>query len=163
MQYYQNNSISKLYVLGGSVFTILSVLVSANIFVTLNQKPANMSSASLETSEQIPVAQASVKKFSFEQTSGKGSYYSFTLPNYNSADHLVCAVREKNKRRHFTVVVTNTDNSKTVRCYVNDYGPDKFVFPDRIIDLSPKAFKQISVSGTLSEGVLPHLVIESEE
>lgn len=40
--------------------------------------------------------------------------------------------------------VTNLENNKSVVVKVNDYGPDKNKFPDRIIDLDVVAFKKIS-------------------
>lgn len=40
--------------------------------------------------------------------------------------------------------VTNVDNGKTVIVKVNDWGPDRSVFPDRVIDLDRVAFKKIA-------------------
>ncbi len=39
--------------------------------------------------------------------------------------------------------VTNTDNDKSVIVTINDWGPDRSVFPDRVIDLDAVAFKKI--------------------
>lgn len=40
--------------------------------------------------------------------------------------------------------VTNVDNGKSVVVKVNDWGPDRSVHPDRVIDLDAVAFKQIA-------------------
>jgi hypothetical protein len=40
--------------------------------------------------------------------------------------------------------VTNTDNGKSIVVKVNDWGPDRSVFPNRVIDLDAVAFKQIA-------------------
>lgn len=40
--------------------------------------------------------------------------------------------------------VTNLENNKTVVVKINDYGPDKKIHPDRIIDLDVVAFKKIA-------------------
>ena len=40
--------------------------------------------------------------------------------------------------------VTNVDNGKSVVVKVNDWGPDRSVHPDRVIDLDVVAFKQIA-------------------
>ncbi len=47
--------------------------------------------------------------------------------------------------------VTNLDNNKSVIVKVNDYGPDKKIFPDRVIDLDVVAFKKID---SKSKGVI---------
>jgi D-alanyl-D-alanine endopeptidase (penicillin-binding protein 7) len=40
--------------------------------------------------------------------------------------------------------VTNLDNGRTVNVTVNDYGPDRSLFPDRVIDLDAVAFAKIA-------------------
>jgi len=40
--------------------------------------------------------------------------------------------------------VTNTDNGKSIVVKVNDWGPDRSVFPNRVIDLDAVAFKKIA-------------------
>lgn len=40
--------------------------------------------------------------------------------------------------------VTNLDNGKTVNVTVNDYGPDRRLHPDRVIDLDAVAFNKIA-------------------
>jgi len=53
--------------------------------------------------------------------------------------------------------VTNLDNAKTVTITVNDYGPDRSIFPERVIDLDKVAFSQI---GNLRDGVLRNVKVE---
>lgn len=45
------------------------------------------------------------------------------------------------------VRVHNLDNSKYVDVTINDFGPDRSIFPKRAIDLDKEAFKQISSLG----------------
>ncbi|MCX6740406.1 MAG: septal ring lytic transglycosylase RlpA family protein [Candidatus Parcubacteria bacterium] len=40
--------------------------------------------------------------------------------------------------------VTNVDNGKSIIVKVNDWGPDRSVHPNRVIDLDVVAFKQIA-------------------
>lgn len=48
--------------------------------------------------------------------------------------------------------VTNTDNGKTVDVTVNDFGPERDIFPDRAIDLDYVAFCKI---GNPRAGIIP--------
>lgn len=47
--------------------------------------------------------------------------------------------------------VTNLENSKSVVVEVNDFGPDKRLHPDRLLDLEKQAFKKIA---SLSQGTI---------
>lgn len=77
------------------------------------------------------------------QIQGKASYYDYTLPSgWSSINHLVCASRDF--KRYSFIKVTNIDNGKSVICKVTDFGPDKSVFPDRVVDLSSYAFGLIA-------------------
>lgn len=51
--------------------------------------------------------------------------------------------------------VTNSLDQRSVVVRVNDYGPDRAVHPERVIDLDVTAFKKIAVK---SEGVAPVIV-----
>ena len=90
-----------------------------------------------------------------DELSGKASYYSYTIGEYDSSDHFVAAARDFPRKS--TVLVTNKANGKQVEVLITDFGPDGSVFPDRILDLSPKAFRAISDDGTLKRGVLPEV------
>jgi len=47
--------------------------------------------------------------------------------------------------------VTNLNNNKSVVVLVNDYGPDRTIYPERIIDLNSVSFKRIAY---LSQGIV---------
>ena len=58
------------------------------------------------------------------------------------------------------VKVTNLANGKEVVVTIKDYGPDKRVHPDRVIDLGKEAFKKIASTGAgvINVKVEPYLV-----
>lgn len=96
------------------------------------------------------------KKQEVKKTYGKASYYDYTLNNgWSSKGHSVCASRDY--KRGKTLVVKNLANGKVAKCLVTDYGPNKAIHPDRIIDLSSHTFSQIS---TLNLGVINVQVYE---
>lgn len=74
---------------------------------------------------------------------GKASFYDYILPSgWSSKGHRVCASRDH--KRGVIIRVTNVKNGKQVDCLVTDYGPDKKIFPDRVVDLSSHAFAKIA-------------------
>lgn len=77
------------------------------------------------------------------EVKGKASYYDYDLNGIIwSQDHNTAASRDL--PRYSKVKVTNLANDKSTIVYINDYGPDVKVHPDRIIDLSSHAFNEIS-------------------
>ncbi len=77
------------------------------------------------------------------EVKGKASYYDYDLNGIAwSKNHNTAASRDLPRRSK--VKVTNLANNKSTIVYINDYGPDIKVHPDRIIDLSSHAFKEIS-------------------
>jgi hypothetical protein len=56
--------------------------------------------------------------------------------------------------------VKNMENDKEVIVKVNDYGPDRSIFPLRVIDLDKVAFKKL---GSLGAGVLKKIVVSLEK
>lgn len=58
------------------------------------------------------------------------------------------------------VLVTNLANNKSVVVTIKDYGPDKSVHPDRVIDLGKEAFRKIASvgAGIIDVKVEPYLV-----
>lgn len=79
----------------------------------------------------------------------KASWYDYKLDGINwSLNHRTAASRDF--PRGTMLNVCNPQNQKCVDVLVNDFGPDKSVFPDRGIDLSSYAFSQIS---NLNQGV----------
>ena len=80
---------------------------------------------------------------------GIASYYDYTLKSgWSSIGHMVCASRDHPRRSYLRVYYQD----RFVVCKVTDYGPDKKIHPDRIIDLSSSAF---AVLTPLSNGVIP--------
>lgn len=78
-----------------------------------------------------------------EEIFGVGSFYDYTLKSgWSSVGHFVCATRDF--ERYSMIKVTNIDNGKVVICKKTDYGPDESIHPDRIIDLSSTAFKELA-------------------
>jgi len=57
------------------------------------------------------------------------------------------------------IKVINLENNKEVIVTVKDYGPDKSIFPDRVVDLSKEAFKLIA---STSQGVVRVKVVPVE-
>jgi rare lipoprotein A (peptidoglycan hydrolase) len=53
--------------------------------------------------------------------------------------------------------VTNLHDERSVIVTVNDYGPDRTIHPDRVIDLDAVAFKQI---GELWQGLIPEVKVD---
>ncbi|MFA5317889.1 MAG: RlpA-like double-psi beta-barrel domain-containing protein [Patescibacteria group bacterium] len=47
--------------------------------------------------------------------------------------------------------VTNLENNKTIEVEINDWGPDRAIHPDRVIDLDKLAFKKIA---SLGDGIV---------
>jgi rare lipoprotein A (peptidoglycan hydrolase) len=87
---------------------------------------------------------------------GHASWYDYTLESgWSSKGHRVCATRSY--PRYVTLLVTDLDTGKTVECYTTDYGPDKSLFPERVVDLSSTAFEQLA---PLSAGVLKNIKVE---
>lgn len=80
----------------------------------------------------------------FEETSTTvASWYDYDLNGIPwSLDHRTGASREF--ARGTLVEVKNIATGATVEILINDYGPDESVHPDRALDLSSYAFKQIA-------------------
>jgi len=78
-----------------------------------------------------------------EIITGKASWYDYSLNGIVwSKDHHTAASRDL--KRYSKARVTNLANNKSTIVFINDYGPDASVYPDRIIDLSSHAFNEIS-------------------
>lgn len=74
---------------------------------------------------------------------GKASWYDYALDSgWSSKGHYVCASRDYPRKS--VLIVTNLDNGKSIDCVVTDFGPNKVIHPDRIIDLSSASFEAIS-------------------
>ena len=75
-------------------------------------------------------------------TSGKASWYSYK-------PGLFCASPDFTKGSKLRV--TNLATGKSIEVVVNDWGPERKLHPDRVVDLSKEAFKALS---PLSAGVI---------
>jgi len=96
--------------------------------------------------EQIVVQDAKTPVDAKMTATGVASWYDYDLNGIEwSISHDTCASRDF--KRYGMVRVTNIDNGKSVECYVNDFGPELGQTPERHIDLSSHAFKQISDLG----------------
>lgn len=90
------------------------------------------------TIDAINTPNAQIEPFQRSQI-GTGSWYDYRLDGIEwSKTHSTCASRTA--KRYSTITVTNIENGKSVKCFVNDY----IEHPDRIVDLSSYAFSQIA-------------------
>lgn len=100
-----------------------------------------------------------VPKIGLRAKFGAVSYYSYRIGDYDSTDHLVAAARDFPRGSY----VNACSEFACVRVKITDFGPEKAKHPDRILDLSPRAFKVLSPSGSLKEGVLRNIMAEPAE
>lgn len=97
-----------------------------------------------------------VKAQEIKLITGKASYYDYDLkdaPEY-SKTHLTAATRDWPRGtllKVCLVVPSGVWEKPCVEVITNDYGPNKEIHPDRIIDLSSAAFKKLS---TLRAGIV---------
>ena len=86
----------------------------------------------------LPYARIAVFSDNSRMTSGRASWYA-----YKDGDFAASPDYPKGS----LLRVTNLYNDKYVDVTVNDYGPDRSLFPDRAIDLDKLAFAKISSLG----------------
>lgn len=90
----------------------------------------------------LPFARIAVLSNSNILTVGRASWYGYKGGNFAASPDFP----KKSRLR-----VYNTGNNKFVDVVVNDYGPDRKLHPDRVIDLDKVAFKKIA---SLGEGIV---------
>jgi D-alanyl-D-alanine endopeptidase (penicillin-binding protein 7) len=90
----------------------------------------------------LPFARIAVFSNPEIMVSGKASWYGYKKGNFAASPDFPNGSRLR---------VYNTDNNKYVDVEINDYGPDRNLHPDRVIDLEKTAFAKISA---LSEGII---------
>ncbi|PKM91125.1 hypothetical protein CVU82_03665 [Candidatus Falkowbacteria bacterium HGW-Falkowbacteria-1] len=90
----------------------------------------------------LPFARLAVFSYPDIEISGKASWY-----KYKGGDFTASTIYPKGS----VLRVYNKVNNKFVDVVVNDFGPERAVFPDRILDLDYEAFKKIAGKG---EGVI---------
>ncbi len=90
----------------------------------------------------LPFARIAV--FSYPEISavGQASWYKYKGGNFTASTDFP---------KGSVLRVHNLDNKKFVDVVVNDFGPDRSVFPNRILDLDYEAFKKIASKG---EGII---------
>ena len=103
------------------------------------------------------VKSSSTHTFTFSMPAGKSSIIFAVLSKPSQLGTASWYVHPKYKKdliaasvdfpQNTQLRVINLSNNKEVIVTVKDYGPDKSVFPDRVIDLSKEAFKAISPIG----------------
>ncbi len=94
----------------------------------------------------LPFARIAVFSYPEISSSGQASWYKFKGGNFTASPDFP---------RGSLLRIHNLDNGKYVDVEVNDFGPDRSIFPDRIIDLDYEAFKKIANKG---EGLIDILV-----
>lgn len=86
----------------------------------------------------LPYARLAIFEETIPET-GKASWYA-----YKGCD---CAASPDYPKGTMLVVTRADDPTRSVTVRVNDYGPDRSVHPDRVIDLDSVAFKQLASLG----------------
>lgn len=90
----------------------------------------------------LPFARIAVFSYPDVMGSGQASWYAYKPGNFAASPDF-----PKDSRLR----VKNLENGKFVDIVVNDYGPDRYLHPDRVIDLEKNAFAAIA---SLGEGTV---------
>lgn len=104
----------------------------------------------------LPYARIAVFSYPETLSNGKASWYAYKPGNFAaSPDYPKGSILR----------VHNKENGKFVDVEVNDYGPDRALFPDRVIDLEKNAFEKLSPlgAGTINVLVEPLIIKEDAE
>lgn len=127
------------------LLTLIIVLLTAGI-----PKTASM------TIQEVKTLQKPVLEPTSPIYTGIASYYDYVLDSgWSSVGHKVAAMRDI--PRGTMVLVTNLDNNRSVVVKITDFGPDKNIFPERIIDLSSTAFSELQ---PLRLGLIKNVKVE---
>ena len=86
----------------------------------------------------LPYARIAVFSYPEVMGVGRASWYAYKPGNFAASPDFP----KGSKLR-----VTNLDNDKFVDVIINDYGPDRFLHPDRVIDLEKNAFARLDSIG----------------
>lgn len=98
----------------------------------------NPATQSVRSLIHLPYARLAIFEESVLEV-GKASWY-----GYKNCD---CAASPDYPKGSYVSVSSVADPAKTVTVKINDYGPDRSVHPERIIDLDKVAFKKIAPLG----------------
>lgn len=124
-------------------FTEIGVGIVGPIVVQIFGKPAP------PPPKRIRAQLASVQLVNLTPEKGKASWYDYSLKGFPDYSKTNLTAASTYYPRGTKVEVCSSDKCVIVR--INDYGPAKAVHPDRVIDLSSAAFKELA---PLSKGVL---------
>ncbi len=103
----------------------------------------NPETQSVRSLIHLPYARLAIFEESLPEV-GQASWYGF-----KNCD---CAASPDYPKGSYLVVTRVDDSTKTVTVKVNDYGPDRAIHPERIIDLDKVAFKKLA---PIRAGVIP--------
>ncbi len=103
----------------------------------------------------LPYARIAVFSYPEVLTVGKASWYAYKGGNYAASPDFP---------KGSVVRVYNTDNDKYVDVTINDWGPDRSIYPDRPIDLDKIAFSRIASlgAGVVNVRLEPLLIKEKD-
>lgn len=120
---------SKWYLTVIWVYFFITLII---LLVVIWTAPKAQSTENRETNavEVIPVEKKKIE--------GVASWYSYKINTWDSSKHNVCASRDF--PRYSIVKVTNIENGLTSWCEVTDW----IEHSQRVIDLSPKVFNEVS-------------------
>jgi len=89
----------------------------------------------VEAKTNLSYARVAVFSYPHIITTGRASWYAFKGGDFAASPDFPAGSR---------IRVFNTDNNKFVDVTINDYGPNRLLYPTRVIDLDKKAFKKIA-------------------
>lgn len=103
----------------------------------------------------LPFAQLAVLANTEVMTVGRASWYGYKGGLFTASPDF---------KKGTVLKVYNLDNGKSVTVTVNDYGPDRNVHPDRVVDLDKVAFSKIASlgAGVINVKIEPEKIIEPE-
>jgi rare lipoprotein A len=103
----------------------------------------------------LPYARLAVFSYSDLMTVGKASWYKYKGGNFAASPDFPAGS---------LIRVRNLDNNKYVDVKINDYGPDRSLHPDRVIDLDVVAFSKIAnkSDGLINVAIEPLKIADSD-
>ncbi|MBL7057934.1 serine hydrolase [Patescibacteria group bacterium] len=104
----------------------------------------------------LPYARVAVFSYPEVLTVGRASWY-----KYKNGDYVASPDFPKGS----ILKVTNLENNKSIDVTVNDWGPERDLFPDRVVDLDKVAFGKIASvgAGIIDVKVEPIFIAKSNE
>jgi D-alanyl-D-alanine endopeptidase (penicillin-binding protein 7) len=102
----------------------------------------------VEATTSLTFARLAVFSYPGIMSTGRASWYKYKNGNFAASPDFP---------KGSILRVTNTANGKSVDVTINDFGPERDLFPDRVIDLDKVAFMNIS---PISKGVINNVTIQ---